>query len=144
MNGADDGVEFFGGSVGVTNLYLEDNQDDAVDWTEGWDGFVTNTYVLHTDANFSTAIEADGQNNNPTIENFTAVSQVGGTALQFKKQSGATITGLSLSGYDTALDITEDGRTDLFGIQINGIDADVDAAYDADATVDVAMFDWIQ
>lgn len=144
LNGADDGVEFFGGSVSVTNLYLENNEDDAVDWTEGWDGTITNTYVSHTIANFSTAIEADGENANPTIENFTAVSTTGGIAMQFKKQSGATITGLSLSGYDTNIDIPEAGRTDLSGIQIEGEDATLNGAYDADATVDVSTFDWVQ
>ncbi|GHA44677.1 hypothetical protein GCM10007103_27240 [Salinimicrobium marinum] len=143
LNGADDGVEFFGGSVSATNIYLENNEDDAVDWTEGWDGSITNTYVNHTIENFSTAIEADKINGNPTITNFTAVSTTGGTALQFKAQSGATITGLSLSGYDTNIDITEDGRTDLSGIQIEGADADLDAAYDADATVDEEMFGWV-
>lgn len=143
LNGADDGVEFFGGSVSVTNLYLENNQDDAVDWTEGWNGSITNTYVLHTIANFSTAIEADGVNNMPVIENFTAVSETGGTALQFKKQSGAVITGLSLSGYDTVLDIAEVGRTDLSGIQIEGVDATLDATFEVDATVDVSMFNWV-
>ncbi|MCM8568713.1 hypothetical protein NE848_04945 [Gramella jeungdoensis] len=142
LNGKDDGVEFFGGSASITNLFLKDNEDDAVDWTEGWDGKITNTYVLHTIENFSTAIEADGVNNMPTIENFTAVSETGGTALQFKKQSGATITGLSLSGYETILDITETGRTDLSGIQIEGTDATLDASFDADATVDVSTFDW--
>lgn len=143
VNGADDGIEFFGGSVSATNLYLENNEDDAVDWTEGWNGTVENVYVSHTIENFSTAIEADGQNGNPTIKNFTAVSTTGGTALQFKKLSGATITGLSLSGYDTNLDITEAGRTDLSGIQIDGADADVNAAYNTDATVKVSMFDWV-
>ncbi|MUP44603.1 hypothetical protein E0K83_02445 [Gramella sp. BOM4] len=143
MNGADDGVEFFGGSVSITNLYLENNQDDAVDWTEGWNGKITNTYVLHTIENFSTAIEADGVNNMPEIENFTAVSETGGIALQFKKQSGANITGLSLSGYATAIDIPEVGRTDLSGIQIDGADASLDMNYEAEATVDVEMFDWV-
>ncbi len=143
MNGADDGVEFYGGSVSATNLYLENNEDDAVDWTEGWDGAVENVYIYHTIENFSTAIEADGENGNPTITNFTAVSTTGGTALQFKKLSGATITGLSLSGYETNIDITEEGRTDLSGIKIEGEDADVDAAYDAAPTVDVELFNWV-
>ncbi|PRX52190.1 hypothetical protein [Salegentibacter salegens] len=144
LNGLDDGVEFYGGSVSATNLYLENNEDDAVDWTEGWNGSVTNTYVYHTIENFSTAIEADGVNGNPIVENFTAVSETGGIALQFKAQSGATITGLSLSGYDTAIDIAEEGRTDLSGIQIGGADATLDATYEANATVDVAMFSWVQ
>ena len=142
INGADDGVEFFGGTVSAMNLYLEDNEDDAVDWTEGWNGKITNTYVMHTIGNFSTAIEADGENRNPIIENFTAVSSTGGTALQFKKNSGATITGLSLSGYETVLDIADDNRTDLSGIQIEGADATLESTYEVDATVDVSMFDW--
>lgn len=142
LNGADDGVEFFGGTVSATNIYLKDNEDDAVDWTEGWNGTITNTYVLHTIGNFSTAIEADGENKNPQIVNFTAVSETGGTALQFKKNSGATITGLSLTGYDTVLDIADDTRTDLTGIQIEGIAATLEATYEVDASVDVSIFDW--
>ncbi len=109
LNGADDGVEFFGGAVSVTDLYLENNEDDAVDWTEGWSGSITNVYVLHTIEGFSTAIEADGVNNNPHIINFTAVSTTGGTALQFKKESGATFEGLSLTGYDTSIDMKDNG-----------------------------------
>ncbi|MBK5196480.1 MAG: hypothetical protein JJE08_10755, partial [Proteiniphilum sp.] len=45
INGADDGVEFFGGTVSAENLYFENNEDDAIDWTEGWNGTVTNAYV---------------------------------------------------------------------------------------------------
>ena len=40
LNGDDDGVEFFGGTVSVSNLYLENTSDDAIDWTEGWNGKV--------------------------------------------------------------------------------------------------------
>ena len=143
VNGADDGVEFFGGTVSASNLYLENNEDDAVDWTEGWNGSLDNVYVLHTIENFSTAIEADKDNGNPMISNFTAISTTGGTALQFKSVSGATITGLSLSGYDTAVDIADDNRTDLSGIILNGTTADLDEDYSGEPTVDVSIFDWI-
>lgn len=141
MNGTDDGVEFFGGTVSVTNLYLENNEDDAVDWTEGWSGGVTNTYVLHTNAGFSTAVEADGINNNPTLTNFTAVSSVGGTALQFKKESGATITGLSLAGYETTIDMKDSGP--LANVIIEGAEGDPADTYIAAPTVDVAIFAWV-
>ncbi|MCB7482334.1 hypothetical protein [Christiangramia sediminis] len=143
INGADDGVEFFGGTVSASNLYLENNEDDAVDWTERWNGSLDNVYVLHTIENFSTAIEADKENGNPMITNFTAISTTGGTALQFKSVSGATITGLSLSGYDTAVDITDDSRTDLSGIILNGAPADLSLDYSGNPTVDVSIFDWI-
>ena len=140
LNGTDDGVEFFGGTVSASNFYMENNEDDAIDWTEGWNGTLTDAYVLHTEAGFSTALEADGDNNNPSLVNLTCVSSVGGTALQFKKESGATITGLSLSGYDTSIDFRDGGA--LTNVTIEGATSDPTAAYDAAATVDVTIFDW--
>lgn len=141
IDGKDDGVEFFGGTVSASNFYLENNEDDAVDWTEGWSGTLTNAYVVHTIDGFSTAVEADGDNGNPTLVNFTAVSTTGGTALQFKKTSGATITGLSLAGYDTSVDMKDAGP--LANVQIDGTDANPSLPYIATPTVDIASFDWV-
>lgn len=140
IDGQDDGIEFFGGTVNASNVYVENLEDDAIDWTEGWSGTLTNTYVKHSITGFSTAIEADGTNNNPTIVNFTAISQEGGTALQFKAQSGATITGLSLNGYDTTIDMADNGP--LSNISINGSIADPALSYDIEATVNVNDFSW--
>jgi hypothetical protein len=122
INGADDGVEFFGGTVAVSNLYLENSDDDSIDWTEEWSGSVTNAYISNTEAGFSTVFEGDKNNGNPTFTNITAISSVGGTGLQFKKQSGGTITGLHLSGYDVDLDMKDGGV--LSNVQIEGADAD--------------------
>ncbi len=142
LNGTDDGVEYFGGTVSTTNFYSENNQDDSVDWTEGWNGTLTNSYILHTEAGFSTAVEADGDNGNPTLDQFTAVSTVGGTALQFKKASGATINGLSLTGYDTSVELANPDQGDFSFIQIDGADADPNNPYIAPATVDINTFSW--
>ncbi|TDQ32601.1 hypothetical protein [Zeaxanthinibacter enoshimensis] len=141
LNGTDDGVEFFGGAVNVTNLYLENNEDDAIDWTEGWNGTLTNAYVVHTIAGFSTVVEADGVNNNPRIVNLTAVSTEEGTALQFKKESGATITGLSLTGYTRTIDMRDNGP--LANVLIDGENADPSKTYLVDATVNISSFAWV-
>jgi hypothetical protein len=122
LNGDDDGVEFFGGTVSVSNLYLENNSDDAIDWTEGWNGTVTNAFISHTVAGFSTAFEGDKDNGNPKFNNITAISTVGGTALQFKKQSGGTITDLHLTGYAVDLDMKDGGN--VSNVKIDGADAD--------------------
>jgi hypothetical protein len=141
INGSDDGVEFFGGTVSVTNLFLENNEDDAVDWTEGWSGTLTNAYITHTVSGFSTVFEGDKDNGNPKFNNITAVSAVGGTALQFKKQSGATITGLSLTGYDTSIDMKDGG--DLANVLIEGAIADPSLAYTSTARVTAVNFNWV-
>jgi len=142
LNGTDDGVEFFGGTVSVTNFYLENNEDDAVDWTEGWSGTVTNGYIVHSIAGFSTAFEGDGVNNNPQFINFTAVSTQGGTALQFKKESGGTITNMSLTGYDVKVDMKDAGpvaNVIVDGTPLTTVDDDVFNG----TGVDTALFTWI-
>ena len=140
VNGTDDGVEFFGGTVIASNFYLENNEDDAIDWTEGWNGELNGAYVLHT-ADFSTAVEADGVNNNPTLTNLTAVSTIGGTALQFKKASGATINGLSLSGYSTQVELKDPSQGSFDDIIIDGTSSDNSATYSSSTTADTD-FSW--
>ncbi len=141
INGSDDGIEFFGGTASVTNIFLQNNEDDAIDWTEGWSGTVTNAYVEHTIEDFSTVVEGDKKNNNPKIVNLTAVSTTGGTALQFKLESGATITGLSLSGYAKTIDMKDNGP--LTNVIIDGETADPAKSYNAPATVDPTAWTWV-
>ena len=141
INGSDDGIEFFGGTVSVTNLFLENNEDDSIDWTEGWNGTVTNAYITHTVSGFSTVFEGDKDNRNPKFNNITAVSTVGGTALQFKKQSGGTITGLSLTGYDTSIDMKDGGA--LANVIIEGVTADPLLSYTNAQTVSASDFAWV-
>ncbi|TJY34632.1 hypothetical protein [Pontimicrobium aquaticum] len=153
INGADDGVEFFGGTVSVSNLYLENNDDDSIDWTEGWSGGIDTAYISHTVSGFSTVFEGDKDNANPTFDNITAISTVGGTALQFKKQSGGTITGLSLSGYDTDLDMKDGGALSNVVFEnsitpvLSGEDGDSDFytlnGANVAPTVDLSDFDWV-
>ncbi|WP_299530851.1 hypothetical protein [Ulvibacterium sp.] len=140
IGGADDGIEFFGGTVNVTGFYAEDLEDDSVDWTEGWNGTLADTFVKHTIAGFSTAIEADGINANPTLTNFTAESSVGGVGIQMKNASGATITGLSLTGYATQFDFP--GTSGPAELQIDSADANEATTYTSSTTVE-ADFDWI-
>ena len=141
VNGADDGIEFFGGTVSVSNLYLENNEDDSIDWTEGWNGTVNNAFITHTVSGFSTVFEGDKENKNPKFNNITAVSTVGGTALQFKKESGATITGLSLTGYDVSIDMKDGGA--LTNVLIDGVAADPSLFYGNTGIVTAADFNWV-
>ena len=140
IDGKDDGIEFFGGTVSASNLYLENNADDSVDWTEGWNGTVTNTYISHTVSGFSTAFEGDKDNGNPQFVNLTAISTVGGTGLQFKKTSGATITNIWLEGYDDNIDMKDGGA--LSNVQIDGAAASTTADYKTGTKVDISTWTW--
>lgn len=145
IDGADDGIEFFGGTVSATNLYFENNEDDSVDWTEGWSGTITNTYVLNNVAGFSTAIEADGDNSNPKIINFTAVntgSPGNGIALQFKKQSGGTFSNILIQGYGTVVDMKDNGP--LSNIIVDGapVTTPDDTIFNG-TPVDISGWKWV-
>lgn len=63
--GADDGVEFFGGTVNVKNLLIVDSDDDMFDFTQGYTGTLENAYGIWQNGYTSTesdprGIEADG------------------------------------------------------------------------------------
>ncbi len=61
----DDAIEFFGGSVNVTNLLVVNCKDDMIDWTQGYVGTIDNAFCIReVGYNDVTAdprgIEADG------------------------------------------------------------------------------------
>ena len=64
-NGADDGIEFFGGSVNVKNLLVVNSDDDMFDFTQGYNGTLENCYGIweegfSSDESDPRGIEADG------------------------------------------------------------------------------------
>ncbi|MEH6463999.1 MAG: hypothetical protein V7771_08770 [Shewanella psychromarinicola] len=74
----DDGVEFWGGAVNLKYVYLTDNFDDSLDWTNGWTGKAQFVYITHEDGNANRGIEGDshkGANDTPVsapkLANFT-------------------------------------------------------------------------
>jgi hypothetical protein len=64
-DGADDAIEFFGGSVNVNNLLAVNSDDDMFDFTQGYNGTLKNAYGIW-EAGYSSSesdprgIEADG------------------------------------------------------------------------------------
>ena len=67
---ADDGVEFFGGTVNVKHLVLTSNQDDSVDWDNGYRGKMQYVYIEQDKASgdANRGIEADNDGSTPDIE----------------------------------------------------------------------------
>ncbi|MDR1671313.1 MAG: hypothetical protein LBR57_02225 [Alistipes sp.] len=57
VDGSDDGIEFFGGSVNVENLLVVNPDDDMFDFTQGYSGELKNAYGIWEASH--TSIEAD-------------------------------------------------------------------------------------
>lgn len=78
-NNADDGVEFYGGAVNAKHLVLTGNQDDTIDWDEGYVGNMQYALAVQSDATGGNAVEADTEGSTdflsePTIVNATFVT----------------------------------------------------------------------
>lgn len=110
--GADDGFEFFGGTVSMTNAISYGNYDDAFDWQDGWQGQAnSNWYAYQTGkGNYGMEIEASLNDNNfgPKVTNVTlkraagCVPEVGDNqvdAFQFKREGNGEFNNVIIDGY---------------------------------------------
>jgi len=132
IHGADDGFEFFGGSVNTSNLIAVGNEDDQFDWTEGWNGTNTNWYGKIAYGKGNRGIEADNYEfgygfapiSNPTITNITLVGP-GSTAsatdyaenqaFKFRRGTKSLVTNAVISGWKTGIDVENDETLGFMG-----------------------------
>jgi len=110
--GADDGFEFYGGTVNLINAISYGNFDDSFDWQDGWQGQLsTNWYAYQTGTgNFGMEIESKNNNNAfwPKVSNIT-LKRAAGTltennaaeydAIQFKNQGNGEYSNVLIDGY---------------------------------------------
>ncbi len=106
-NGADDAIEFFGGTVDAKHLVLTGTDDDALDWTEGYTGRIQHVLIESTASD--NCIEADnlGADNTatprsiPTIANLTCVGyqpDTKGHAFELKAGTGMKLYNSVIGG----------------------------------------------
>ncbi len=111
--GADDGFEFYGGTVSLSNSISYGNTDDSFDWQDGWRGQEnTNWYAYQTGAaNYGIEVEAKSVNNDfwPKVTNITLKRATGTTtesqsevqidAFQFKKEGNGDFSNIVIDGF---------------------------------------------
>ncbi|SHH18788.1 hypothetical protein [Ferrimonas marina] len=126
----DDGVEFWGGTVNIRNIYLTGNNDDSLDWTHGWRGKGQNIYISQVDNGANRGIEADSSKSDPLglpysdpwLSNVT-IEVAGGTngggddaeGILFRVATRARLHNAIVKGTDTSgecLEINNDGTVD--------------------------------
>jgi len=111
----DDGIEFFGGSVNVTNALVWSQGDDAYDVDQSYSGTVTN-FVSIAGGQSDHTFEIDGPESdaNPngkfTMTNGTAIGSVEGCGeiMDWRSEAQGTITNVYFSGYCATADIELD------------------------------------
>lgn len=70
INGTDDGIEMFGGTVNLKYVISWNNTDDGFDWTYGWSGKAQHM-IIKTGEYGDRGIEADNNSSNHSIEPFS-------------------------------------------------------------------------
>ena len=115
--GADDGIEFFGGTVNTKYLISTSNEDDSFDWTEGWNGTNENWYGKLGLGRGNRGIEADNNSNNhlatpianPNIKNLTLIGLGAqgseSQALKLRVGTKGKFDNLVLSNFVTGFDV---------------------------------------
>ncbi len=87
-NGDDDGIEFFGGSVNASNIFVLNAKDDMFDVTQGYRGTLTNIFGVREPSYTAVTsdprgIEADGNlDGNSPSDNTQSVFTVNGVTIQ--------------------------------------------------------------
>ena len=154
---ADDGVEFFGGNANIKHLVVSGVGDDALDWTDGWQG--NGQYIVlqqHLDAG-DNGIEADnnGENNivtpmsNPTLANMTIIGSGGASSdigVLLREGTGAFIANSLVYGWgDASIDIDGDAtwaNADLGDLAMVGTSVDSDSNFKIDDGEPQLVEDW--
>lgn len=111
---ADDGVEFFGGSVAVDHIVLTGNQDDSLDFDDGWTGSAQFVVIQQYPGN-DYAIEGDGDAEDqiapasPVLANFTIVGPTGSAGSEatdggprFKEEADPDLYNTIIVNYENA------------------------------------------
>lgn len=131
LESADDAIEFFGGTVNVTNLLAVNPDDDMFDFTQGYSGTLKNCYGVWESKYTSTeadprGIEADGNldGNYPNhlrqadfkVENMTIVNNAANTTnnvdrmqdvIKIRRGAKATIINALVKGTGGAIDLID-------------------------------------
>ena len=154
---ADDGVEFFGGTADIKHLVVSGVGDDALDWTDGWQG--NGQYIVlqqHLDAG-DNGIEADnnGENNiaapmsNPTLANMTIIGSGGASSdigALLREGTGAFIANSLIYGWgDASIDVDGDAtwaNADLGDLAMVGTSVDSDTNFKIDDGEPQLVEDW--
>jgi hypothetical protein len=149
--GKDDGLEFFGGTVNVSNIIVVNAYDDSVDWTEGFSGTLTDVYVKHG-TNHDKGIEADGYNtdigNNsnpiffskPNVTNLTIIglgSTTGNEAVRLRAGTQGIFTNVLLEGFAEGFDLDGDSVNNPTGAGVISDDLQVSNITFTDITLNM-------
>jgi len=112
---SDDGIEFFGGTVGVKYAVVSNCGDDSFDYDQGWRGKGQFWLTIQSATDGDRGGEHDGGTNpetgtpyaTPEIRNATYIGNNTGRAVTFRDNAGGKYINSIFQGWDKAIDIED-------------------------------------
>lgn len=124
---ADDGIEFYGGTVTANYIVCSHIEDDMFDWTEGWQGGGSYWYGKNDQGYGNRGMECDNWSSNhaatpianPTITNVTLIgSGVQGNedqGMELRAGTKGSIDNVVLKDWNIGIRVTGDYSSSYFG-----------------------------
>ena len=126
--GLDDGVEMFGGTVGLKHLVLTNIGDDSLDWGSGWTGKAQFVLIKQAADDGDRGIEADNNEVNnditprakPTLSNMTLIgAPVATQGILLRRGTGANIWNSVITGFPDCVSIDGEATFQNAGVPGN-------------------------
>lgn len=138
IGSADDGIEMWGGTVDVENLFVYNAGDDSIDTDEGYVATITNAWTQHVvvdDETGSRALEADGFNDTQAFDSNAPADQ--------QVVSKPTLVNATLDSIGRAIRLREGTGYVFDNVQVNvkSSSADPSAADYADTIAAIRISD---
>ena len=152
LNGNDDGVEWFGGTVSASHIVVTGAEDDSLDWTDGWTGTAQYVIVVQNPGD-DNGIEADNNGNQnipdaanqlprsrPVVSNLTLIgggSASSGEGVLLRDGADGAVVNAIVTGFSQGLEFDNDAppvapTVDTMALSGNGANqvdtGDLDAA----------------
>lgn len=109
----DDGIEFFGGTVNVSDVVIAFQDDDGLDLDQNYSGTIDNFYVVHGGVGTDEGLEIDGPEGSThtdglfTIQNGTIRTIDGnGSGTDLKSKAQGTIKNVTYEGYSKFIKVS--------------------------------------
>lgn len=142
LNGADDGIEWFGGTVSASHVVVTGAGDDSLDWTDGWVGTVQ-FGIVRQNAGDDNGIEGDNNGldggslidalprSRPVVTNLTLLgggASSSGEGILLRDGSDGAVVNSIITEFEQGLEFDDDSAlgvaptVDSLAISANGTD----------------------
>lgn len=118
LNGADDGVEWFGGTASASHVVVTGAGDDSLDWTDGWSGTVQFAIVAQNPGD-DNGIEGDNETpfdvlprSRPFMTNMTFIGGgdgASGEGVLLRVGTGGTVANTVVTQFSQGVEFDDQG-----------------------------------